>query len=434
MPSLLLLVSPGTPTVVRTNVADILSLADSPAMHAFAFVPAVLDGKRVYAKPMEVYSDPSAALLGFRILAPDLAAEASRLKLAAHPSPAAIVAALTASPPPTIARAKGTFAYLSSQVSAFANSQTQQLSKIAFVPVQATATSPVTFVAPAGSFFSTDAALPLGLRGVFTTLPEFGVPARPFLIAVGVKETPSVVEIAELVLRDPAKFFELSGSSERYLSVLRLLASNYASLPSTLRSRAKLSPFILGTKRLRSAVAKPAKTLMDDDDSDAESSGSLVYKLARASELCLNDDPPAFSVFQHELLCAPQEDAIELLCSNLGSLPISQLVKEHWRVVGEPDSGSQRATELRRTVGERTVLFLAERRAQYGKAELRHDAEWVQKHLEVREVRAIELLRTVTVAGVLKKNVQEAFAHAKAEGGGIVLYSELPSKDRTGRS
>lgn len=39
-------------------------------------------------------------------------------------------------------------------------------------------------------------------------------------------------------------------------------------------------------------------------------------------------------------------------------------------------------------VSERTVLFLSERRAQFGKAELKHDAtEWIQEHLQVCEVR-----------------------------------------------
>jgi hypothetical protein len=38
-------------------------------------------------------------------------------------------------------------------------------------------------------------------------------------------------------------------------------------------------------------------------------------------------------------------------------------------------------------VVERTFLFLSERRQQYGKAELKHDAEWIQTHLQVFEVR-----------------------------------------------
>jgi hypothetical protein len=38
-------------------------------------------------------------------------------------------------------------------------------------------------------------------------------------------------------------------------------------------------------------------------------------------------------------------------------------------------------------VAERTFLFLSERRQQYGKGELKHDAEWIQTHLQVFEVR-----------------------------------------------
>ena len=398
--------------------------AYSPLTHAFAFVPAIHDGQRTHAKPADVFSNPSAALLGLPILAPELAGEASRLKLAADPTPRVIVAAVIRAPPPTVARAKGLFAYLSSQVSKFATSEVAELSRAPIVPTQASATDKVEFVAPGGSFFSTDMSLPLGLRSLFKTVPDFGTAARPFLIAVGVKETPSVVEIGTLVVSDPARFYDLSGLSEKYLQVLNLLAANYASLPATLRSKMKLSPFFLGTKRLASTTARAANLVDDSDDDDDNDHGSLVFKLARANELVINDDPPAFRVFEGELLACPQTDALELLAANLGAQAISTLVKETYKVVGEPDQGSQRAAELRRQVAERTFLFLAERRAQYGKGELRHDAEWVQNHLQVHEVKGIELLRTVTVGQAVKRNIQEVSAHAKSAPAGIILYGK----------
>lgn len=73
-------------------------------------------------------------------------------------------------------------------------------------------------VEPTACFFQADSALPPGLKSLFLTVPDFGLAARPFLVGVGVKETPSTSEIASMVIADPERFLDLSGSSDRYLS------------------------------------------------------------------------------------------------------------------------------------------------------------------------------------------------------------------------
>jgi hypothetical protein len=69
-----------------------------------------------------------------------------------------------------------------------------------------------------GCFFDTDSSLPPGLKTLFLTVPDFGSAARPFLVAIGVKGSPSTAEITSMVIADPGRFLDLSGSSERYLS------------------------------------------------------------------------------------------------------------------------------------------------------------------------------------------------------------------------
>lgn len=114
----------------------------------------------------------------------------------------------------------------------------------------------------------------------------------------------------------------------------------------------------------------------------------------------------AFRVFRSDVWACPQEDALEAFAESLGAPRISRLVTENYRTLGEPDQGSKRALELHRgkspqsmafhrpadaflilAVAERTFLFLSERRQQYGKGELKHDADWIQSHLQVFEVR-----------------------------------------------
>lgn len=74
-------------------------------------------------------------------------------------------------------------------------------------------------------------------------------------------------------------------------------------------------------------------------------------------------------------------------------------------------------------MAERTFLFLSERRQQYGKGELKHDPDWIQQHLQVFEVRSIELVRSLNSAQGLKRSTATASACAKlAPNGDVQLY------------
>ncbi|GAA5977366.1 hypothetical protein JCM5350_002442 [Sporobolomyces pararoseus] len=395
----------------------------SLSKHDLAFVPAISKGKEVLAKPTEVFGNPEAALLGFAILSPKYVAEESRFRIARDPPSSKIVAALVSSPPQDIAAASKVFGYASSQVSHFTKSDIEALQWAAFVPIRRPG-GKIDFASPLNLFFSSDSSLPAGLRNLFVTVPDFGPAARPLLVACGVKEAPSSLEISTMLIGDPKKFYDLCASAERYLSILRLLAVNYSSLPSTLRSRMKMSSFFLGTKRISTSNSLAAKTLIDEDsDDDEEGETTVVHQLARASELVINDEPAAFRVFQAEVLACPQEDALEVLAEALGAHRISGLVSEHYRTTGEPDGGAKRAAELRRTVAERTSLFLSERKQQYGKGELRHDPEWIQSHLRVLEVRSIELVRTLKSSAGLKKHSAAASACVQlGKDGEVELY------------
>ncbi|GJN91725.1 hypothetical protein Rhopal_004748-T1 [Rhodotorula paludigena] len=392
----------------------------SPSKHAFAFVPASHKDKEVRVKPTEVFGNPDAALLGFPVLAPRYAAEEARFGVRRDPAAQELVAALVSSPPQTIAQASKVFAYLSGQVGHFSSVELDALRWAAIVPVRKPDLK-VEIVPPLNLYFSTsDTSLPSGLKSLFATVPEFGPAARPFLVACGVKESPSTSEIANMLISDPPKFYDLAGSSERYLSVLRLLAVNYGSLPSTLRSRMKLSPFFLGTKRIlrNPPNGNQGRTLLeaDDDNDDETGETTLVYQLSRASDLAINDEPAAFQVFQADILACPQEDALEALAEQLGANRISRLITENYRTTGEPDV-SKRAQELKRTISERTYLFLSERRHSYGgKSELKHDPEWIQTHLLVSEVRSIELVRSLNSAQGLKRHTSAVSACAKLAG------------------
>ncbi|KAL8283592.1 hypothetical protein RQP46_005387 [Phenoliferia psychrophenolica] len=393
----------------------------SPTKHAYPFLPAMQNGTALFAKPAEVYSNPAVALLGFPVLVGRLQPDAGRLKVPSDPPPALLVAALLKAPPAGIEEAQSVFSYLSTQVSQFSQTQIATLRSASFVPVIVAARPE--HRSPSVCFFSSDPSLPPGLTALFQTLPDFGLAAKPFLTAVGVKESPSTTEIATLVLENPSKLLDVSGSAERYLSVLRTIALNYKSLSWALQKQMKTASFFLGTKRV--PPANGVSSLIDDDDDDDESSGNISYELARASSLCINDEPHTFRFFEKDVLSCPQEEVIEDFAEArlalsaafdaMGALRISGLVTSTYRTTGVPNEGSERATALRRAVAERTVLFLSERVQQHGKAELKHEVDWISSHLHVFEVSAIELVLTLNFRDKVKRVSQPASAYVKSE-------------------
>ena len=192
--------------------------ADSPSKHDLAFVPARHKGKDVRVKPTEVFGNADSALLGFPTLAPAYAAEETRFGIRRDPPAGQLVAALVSNPPQTLAEASKVFAYLSSQVSSFSTAELDALRWAAIVPVRRPDLK-VDVVPPLNLYFSTsDTVLPPGLKGLFSTVPDFGPAAKPFLVACGVKESPSTAEITTMLISDPSRFYDLAGSAERYLS------------------------------------------------------------------------------------------------------------------------------------------------------------------------------------------------------------------------
>lgn len=94
----------------------VLNYADyTPKAYAnLAFVPAVHQGEKKLAKPLEVFSSPDWQLLGFPILDPALGGEAAyKLKVKEHPQTSQLVNLLKASPPITYAQASDWFGLLS---------------------------------------------------------------------------------------------------------------------------------------------------------------------------------------------------------------------------------------------------------------------------------------------------------------------------------
>ncbi len=377
----------------------------------YAFVPARLPGeiKMVLRKPTEVFTNSEAAVMGFPVAGPEInLADLPKLGLRSNPTAPQLIGKLVNSPTKDETQARKIFEYLAT-VPEFSLNDFAQLRGSEFIPVRrskkpvsgeskessATAAAPaaageVFLVAPMNCYFGGSAS-DVQFRDVFFYC-DFGSVAGAFLKNCGVRNEPSIEEVAERLVSEPQRFYQLAGSADAYLGILRQIATNWNRIRSPLRNQMARSAFLLGSKRIseNSAKGSGAKTghLLDDDDEDEESddTGTLVYALKKPADVVIVDDANSHMLFASSLFYAPHEDLLqEGLYGKLGSPRLSTLVEERYSVEGRVVQNTQRAREIKALVLERTPLFLFEKR-QSSRSEIRKDADWLKGALELKRL------------------------------------------------
>lgn len=114
-----------------------------------------------------------------------------------------------------------------------------------------------------------------------------------------------------MLLEDPRRTLALSGSSEKYIALLRLIAAQAATFPNSLRKRMQTTPFLIGFERVKEEKRLPeSKTKLDTDDDD-DDEGLLQYRLALARDIVVVDDTTLVNDFRDHILACPQDDIIE---------------------------------------------------------------------------------------------------------------------------
>ena len=108
---------------------------------------------------------------------------------------------------------------LSLDVIGFTQPQLTILSKLPIVPTKGSGAQQLRWLTP------TQCYLGDGTKGEFHSklfvFVDFGPVANRFLSACGSKSEPSIDEVAEILISDPKKFYELSGGYERYVNCSR---------------------------------------------------------------------------------------------------------------------------------------------------------------------------------------------------------------------
>jgi hypothetical protein len=145
----------------------------------------------------------------------------------------------------------------------------------------------------------------------FFSCVNFGEKANKFLQSCGVKNEPTPVEYAELLVESSEKLWNLFGKDvKKYLFVLKRIAADFKyyhtiAKNSNLILRMKRKNILLAIKKQYSeehAINKRVKNV---------GKAVNIYSLASAMNIFINDDIIYQQIFNP--LTAPEEDSLEML-------------------------------------------------------------------------------------------------------------------------
>ncbi|KAI9741967.1 MAG: hypothetical protein M1834_000356 [Cirrosporium novae-zelandiae] len=358
--------------------------------------------------PSQVFTNNGVTLLGFNILKRTLHPHAQKLGIRANPPIEECILRLIRDPPKTKQIAREVFGYFSGRLAEIHAIHIERLTRAAIVPIfdgksEGKMSTP-RFVAPAECF--------LGESEVFGEIFEFvnfGSEGNSFLLKCGSKHEPSTIEIARLMVREPARVYSTCKSTDRYLDLLRRIAEILADIKKQkdLFRAMQSSRFLLASREVPATaevVSKSqANTTDDDDDDDENLAPILEWQLASANEIIIADDYVGFQLFKEKLLAAPQEGAFETFYASLGTPSLNSLVEETAHV-GTPTGDQTVSMRLQKRVLERSRLFL------HGISPdmIKHNAKWLEGHLSLKAVREISYRRTLKKYGLVHKEQRTA--------------------------
>ncbi len=235
-----------------------------------AFVPARLPGenKLVLRKPTEVFTNAEAAVMDFPVVGPEInLADLPKLGLRSNPTAAQLIYKLVNAPTRDEAQARKVFEYLATvpefslndfascelPSSSRASQQGRTASDAAKESSAAAASGEVVLVAPMNCYFGGSAS-DTQFKDVFFYC-DFGSVAGAFLKNCGVRNEPSIEEVAERLVSEPQRFYQLAGSADAYLGILRQIATNWNRIRTRFETPWLAPPSCLD--RSASMTAKP---------------------------------------------------------------------------------------------------------------------------------------------------------------------------------
>lgn len=313
-----------------------------------AIMPLQGNAKQLVA-PSACYTNEQASVLGFHILARDLHAHANKFGVARDPPIDLCVNKLLASPPLDRNSAIRLFEYFATRTADLGQGSIAKLRSASFVPVQQRnrSTEKQSSDVKAGVKLVPPQSVYLGTSSTYSNIfdfVDFGDLAHNFLQRCGAKLEPTKHEIATFACSEPNRLWTTVQSSEKYLDVLRSLATDISTLKrdKDLYRKMKQEKWLMAFKEIASSKSKGSE---DDDYNEPVRAASL----AAPSEIVISDDFYSFRLFREHLLSAPEDEALEAFYMSLGSPTIGSLVEENARI-GKPTPNQEGAVWLRKHI------------------------------------------------------------------------------------
>ena len=287
------------------------------------FLP--IEGSDSLSVPRKCFTDEGAALFGFRLLRNNLHPYASRLGVKPHPPMTDCLQVLAKQPPTTQRDARIVFKYLAGRVADLRQQDIDRIGQAPIIPIpirdQSEKGVKHRLVAPRLCYLGNGEEY----KDIFDFV-DFGQEANLFLMAIGSKREPTKIEIARMLVKEPARISAAFQSSEKYLMLLRTLAENLPTLKKDkdLFVEMRRAKFLLASRDIPPTTSdhggkesSSVKELHDEED-------DMILKewtLASAKDIVVVDDFQSFNLFKEHILAAPQEEALEDFYAALGLYP-----------------------------------------------------------------------------------------------------------------
>ncbi|KZS96620.1 hypothetical protein SISNIDRAFT_450322, partial [Sistotremastrum niveocremeum HHB9708] len=382
------------------------------------FVPAVEAGGGTFlGPPNDVFIDPESAIFGFSVVDPSLRdIAASKLQLHKFPPTALIMKLILQEPARSVNQARNWFEALAGRVADFSTQEFATLANTAFIPKEVEVvgkggrTVELKVYKPFDCYLGGDQSAEY--HSELFVFVDFGPKAAHFLRACGVRNSPSVEEIAQILVADPQVFFQKTGGREGFSAELRKLAVNKHQISGATRRKMSKTACLLSFRRKPRPERKSKDKSSTDDDYEDDDAWEETPELALPEKIIVVDDTTSYSLFGDSLLAAPQEDLLEDFYLYLGSRRLSTLIREEYTRSGAAKD-QQSAKELRSLILSRLPLFLYER----GNTEPVLSYSWLNKegHFRVENVNKIHLVKHLRLGNATTSRSHETSAAALRE-------------------
>lgn len=383
------------------------------------FLP--VEGSEKLATPKKCFTDEGASLFGFHILKKTLHPHASKLGVKPHPPMSECLDSLIRQPPVGPRDARIIFKYLASRASELSPRDVERVGSSPIIPIavqsQSEKGSRMRYVAPRLCYLGDGE----DYKDIFDFV-DFGQDANFFLLAIGSRREPTKVEIARMLVKEPARISATFQSSEKYLMLLKTLAENLPLLKKDkeLFNEMRRAKFLLASRDIPpQSTSKDGKAgsgekeiLDPEEDLDIRE-----WSLSAAREIVVVDDFQSFNLFKEHILAAPQEEVLENFYVALGAIPLSNLVEEQARFGGiAPDQSL--AVKLHKIILERARLFLHDQPADA----IQHGARWLEHEFSVQVVKSISLTRSLKGRRVSHTQKRNAIMARLSSNWGLCIY------------